>query len=481
LLAHEGEYGVVTAVSRASGVSRQSLYAWRERGRAALSAAFAPPPPGPAAARGILTLLVSGHASYRGIQVCLRELAGRDVSLGAIAGVVAAAGRRAQTLLGSLRPPEPAVLAVDEFFGHAPQAAVLSAVDARSGVVWGIAGPAVPDTDSWTLLLWELAARGMEWTAAVHDGGKAAAGACAAVAPDRPRQRDVWHALHRCAQAQVRLDRQTARAAARWEAAERYQAAVAAGGRPRYRPPRSVPEAVAAVDASERAASALRYLTAELRRLLAVVVLERGRVRDRASRQADLEAVLALLADLAETAPAPVQTELGGLHRHLTAALPGLLSFTAAVEPIQQAATAALGPAGVGLVGWAWEHRAILDPAGDTLLTQLPVAWRAAAGTLVAAWHGAVRASSAVEGWYSLLRAHAAVHRTLSPWLLALLAVWHNHRVYARGAHAGRSPLRRSGVDSAPTDWLTALGYPPAAPPAPPRPVPLTTEVRLAA
>jgi len=37
LLAHSGEYGVVTALSRTVGVSRQTLYTWTERGQAALS------------------------------------------------------------------------------------------------------------------------------------------------------------------------------------------------------------------------------------------------------------------------------------------------------------------------------------------------------------------------------------------------------------------------------------------------------------
>jgi hypothetical protein len=73
-----------------------------------------------------------------------------------------------------------------------------------------------------------------------------------------------------------------------------------------------------------------------------------------------------------------------------------------------------------------------------------------------------VRASSAVENWHSILRPHLAVHRTLSPGLLALLMVWHNHRVFTRGARAGFSPLQLSGIPDAPTDWLVALGYPPA-------------------
>jgi hypothetical protein len=70
--------------------------------------------------------------------------------------------------------------------------------------------------------------------------------------------------------------------------------------------------------------------------------------------------------------------------------------------------------------------------------------------------------SSAVERWHSILRPHLAVHRTLSSGQLALLVVWHNHRVFSRGVHKGQSPLHLSGMRDAPTDWLVALGYPPA-------------------
>jgi len=75
-----------------------------------------------------------------------------------------------------------------------------------------------------------------------------------------------------------------------------------------------------------------------------------------------------------------------------------------------------------------------------------------------------VCASSPVETWHSVLRPHLAVHRTLSPGLLALLAVAYNHRVAERGVHVRTSPLQRSGIADAPADWLRALGYPPAAP-----------------
>jgi hypothetical protein len=86
---------------------------------------------------------------------------------------------------------------------------------------------------------------------------------------------------------------------------------------------------------------------------------------------------------------------------------------------------------------------------------------------LIEAWETTVRASSAVEHWHSILRPHLAVNRVLSPGRLALLVVWHHHRAFARGPHAGTSPLHLSGMTDAPTDWLVALGYPPLDPGSP--------------
>src|SRR3954451_4259957 len=103
LLAHRGEYGVVTQVSRALGTSRQTLYAWLARGEQALVAAFplaAPPASAtPALERQILALLVEGHTSYRGIQHLMAELLGQRVSLPTISAVVTAAQERARQWL----------------------------------------------------------------------------------------------------------------------------------------------------------------------------------------------------------------------------------------------------------------------------------------------------------------------------------------------------------------------------------------------
>ncbi|MCA1599240.1 MAG: hypothetical protein LC769_09535 [Chloroflexi bacterium] len=121
-----------------------------------------------------------------------------------------------------------------------------------------------------------------------------------------------------------------------------------------------------------------------------------------------------------------------------------------------------VGDAALVLIAWAWQRRHILGPETDALVASLPETWQPAARVLLATWDGAARASSAVENWHSILRAHVAVHRTLSAGVLALLAVWHNHRVFTRGIHRGASPLQLSGMAETPTDWLVALGYPPA-------------------
>lgn len=196
--------------------------------------------------------------------------------------------------------------------------------------------------------------------------------------------------------------------------------------------------------------------------LLQVVVPGQGDVLDSVARQNEAVTLLALLAQARDAAPAASQRDLAHLHTALERALPDLLAFAAPLDGVQQEARARLGRDGLSTLTWAWQRRAILGPRPQDLLALLPVAWHPVATLLFAAWEATVRASSAVENWHSVLRPHLAVHRTLPSGLLALLTVWHNHQVSPRGLHHGQSPLQRSGLPDAPTDWLVALGYPPA-------------------
>jgi hypothetical protein len=476
MIAHAGEYGAVTALSRVAGVSRQTLYAWRARGLAALAAACAPPAPAtvatPALERAALTLLVEGHASARGIQACLRGVTGQVVSLGTIAAIVGEAQRRALAWLGRHAPPTPRPIALDELYGNDRHGAYLSLVDTASLTVWAVEGPLPVDSETWTLVLWLAQDRGLRWDRTIQDGGAAMRAACATVDPAGRHGRDVWHVLHRWAQALGRLARRAADEQARLATVTRQADRVATGQRPRGgRPSADVPAQAARAAQAARTAADLGYLGQELRRLLEVVVLDRRGLLDAAARRRDLDALLASLAEVQAAALPAQQADLGRLHRSLAQALPGLLTFTGPLEAAQQAAAADLGATGLALVGWAWQRRAVLGPDRAALVAGFPPAWRAAADRLIGAWAAAVRASSAVETWHSLLRPHLAVHRTLAPGLLALLACWHNHRVFPRGRHAGQSPLHLSGLTDAPTDWLVALGYPPVMPA--PAPIPL--------
>ena len=477
MIAHAGEYGVVTALSRTLGVSRQTLYTWEALGLAALEAAFTPAAPAPvrspAVERAVLTLLVAGHASYRGIQACLDALGYGHVSLGTIAAISAEAQRRALAWLTRHAPTSPRSIALDELYGNDRHGAYLSIVDTASLAVWAIEGPLPVDSDTWTLVLWEAQARGLHWGRTIQDGGAAMQAACATVDPQGVHGRDVWHVLHRWAQVHGRLARRAADEQARLATVTRQAERVAAGQRPRGgKPTTDVPTQAARAAQAAGTAADLHYLSQELHRLLDVVVLDRRGLLDATARQQEVAALLALLAEVRAAALPAQQAELGRLHTSLRQALPALLAFTGPLEAVQAEAAGVLGTAGLALVAWAWQRRALLEPERAKLVAALPPAWQPLAERLMAAWEAAVRASSAVETWHSVLRPHLAVHRTLAPGLLALLAVWHNHRVFPRGVHQGHSPLHLTGLTDAPTDWLVALGYPPAAPERVPVPLP---------
>ncbi len=486
MIAHAGDYGVVTHLSRSLGVSRQTLYTWTQRGCQALEQAFLAAPAAPVVTppleRAILTLLVEGHASTRGIQACLRATTRQHVSVGTISAVIAEAERRALTWMSSHAPLTSRALALDEIYGRNRRGAYLNVVDLDSWAVWAAEGPLSVDADTWTLVLWEAQARGLRWHATVSDGAPGMQQACATVDPQGQHGRDVWHLLHTCSQTQGRVDRVVATLEAQAATAQRYAERVVAGERPRGRQPVALAGAHAVQLVTARyTMQALRYLTDELHALLEVVVLRPAGVLDAAARQADLDTLLGLLAEVRDGAAPGQQAHLRTLHTALTRALPAALAFVAGVERVQQDLCTVVGTGGLALLAWAWQRRAILGPSTEDLLASLPEAWRPAARVLMATWDGAARASSAVENWHSIVRPHLAVHRTLSPGRLALLAVWHNHRVFPRGVHRGSSPLQLSGMANAPTDWLVALGYPPTTDNSRPAPVPAACQAQLAA
>ena len=463
MIQQTGEYGVVADLSRTHQVSRQTLYAWKAQGIAALEQAFAPPVPPPvpvARDRAILTLFIEGHNSLRDIQRCLVGTGHGRVSLSTIHAVVAEAQQRAVAWFPTHMPSTSRVLALDEIFGNRRDGAYLSMVDAHSGAVWGSWGPLAVDHESWLLLLWDAQAHGLQWEQTISDGGGAIGKACATYAPEILHGHDIWHLLHRWGQALARLQRLHTTLDERTATVQRQADRVAAGGKPiGQHATTDVTEHQRQVDQAANRVADVQYLGHVLHALLAVVIVGVTGLVDVATRWADLDALLALLAEVRDAATGKAQKELAALHSATQRARDRVLVFAERLEPVQQISIATLGMAAVQELAWAWQRRTVLGWTSDDILAAIPADWRAVAQMLLDAWSRAVRASSQVEVWHSLVRPHLAVHRRLSAGMLALLAVYHNHRVFDRGAHRGKNPLQLSGIADAPTDWLTALGY----------------------
>jgi hypothetical protein len=359
-------------------------------------------------------------------------------------------------------PPGTRALALDEIYATNRQGAYLNVVDVHSGAVWATEGPLPVDSDTWTLLLWDLQERHLDWDRVVSDDGRPLLAAWQQVIPHSARQLDQWHVWQDCARAQTRLDRVVDRLSEQTPTVARQAARRAAGQAVRGRRPKSDLTAHAQeLATATRAADGLRYLTAELRHLLDVVVIAHEQLLTPRERQQEIEALLSLMDEVAEGSTRTQQNEVVRLARKVRRQVPYLVTFEEQVAQVQADVAGVLAPGQQALLGWAWLRRRQLEWTSEQVVGAVPEEWRAAARVLIAAWEEAVRVSSAVERWHSILRPHISVRRRLTSGMLALVAVWYNHRVFTRGVHKGRSPLHLSGMTDAPTDWLVALGYPP--------------------
>ncbi|GCE15354.1 hypothetical protein [Tengunoibacter tsumagoiensis] len=458
-------HGLVSQLSRTYQVSRQTLYRWAASGRKALHEAMGAPlvplKQKTSLATLVLTLLIENHARYRGIQSTLKRLHGIRISIGSICTIIQDAGQRAQAWMNRQRAQAPRTLALDEQYSSQRGKAYLNVIDVHSGQVWASIPPVAVDGESWTLVLWSLSEQGIEPVHTVSDGGRAIADALSHLELDQTHQRDVWHLFHVAAQVQGRLERAVKAEQDRLPALQRQAERVAAGKRVQGRPSgRTLHQQHIVLAQMQSVADAVRYLCEQLHALLDVVVLHDGAIMSSSFREQELQTIVALLDEVAMLAQPGLQQHLAMLSKQLRLALPHALLFARLLDGSQEQALSRLGSQAVALLAWAWQRRSVLGPSSQDLLRDLPSLWQAQASLLFTAWDRAVRASSAVENWHSIVRPHLAVHRTLSAGMLALLAVWQNHRIAPRGLHEGLSPLQRTGSTEDQPDWLAALGYP---------------------
>ena len=469
----QGTYGLISDLAAALGTSRQFLYRLRDRARRALEEALAPGQPGRpaldrrlvvddlAVQRAILLLSQVAQASVREIQECLAEVLGVERSVGYIEGVLQEAGRRAQAL--AVVPPGPLHLEADETFAAGEP--VLAVVDRPSGAVLALRAAPGRDETSWGCTFLEVQAAGTTVASLTADGAAGLqAGARAAGWPTPAL--DHWHTLRDLGRLQRLLEHQAYRALA---AAERSARATAEAryrwrgrraprpGRPLKAPtsPRHVQATAAAAEEAVRRADGTATVVAAVREALCPLEARTGQLRCPDRVRAELTAAAALLRELGGRAVDGAKL-LEQRHE-------GLLASLTALQAALAAPRAVLDEPAIAFLAWAWHHRRALG------LSDAAEAWPAhptAARWVWAALDAVGRTTGMVENLNSTLADHRAAHRGLPPPVLALFAVYRNHRVFARGARAGHSPLDLLGLPS--PHWLDALGYGRAAPDPPP-------------
>lgn len=459
-----GQYGLITTVAEALGTSRQFLYTLRARTRSALEQALAPGVPGrpsvdtrlpvdrTTVARAILVLSQVAHASVRDIQECLVEILGVSRSVGAIEAVLQEAAERARQV--TLTPPQPVHAELDELF--AADRPVLEVVERRSGAVLALVPTEERDETSWGCTLLDVVAPGTTLASLTADGAEGLRAGARAVGLPEPAL-DHWHTLRDLDRTQQLLDNQAYRALA---AADRTQRAVAAeayrqqhGRRPRRGRPLQAPADPASVAATAQAADEAvqraddtAVVLAAVREVLRPVAPRTGQVRAPEAVAADLEAAAALLREAGGRAVAAAKL--------LDQRRAGLVASLSTLQAALAGPRAVLDEATVTFLAWTWQHREGLG------LADAAEAWPAhpaAARWVWAALDAAGRTTGMAENLNSVLAPHRAAHRGLPAPVLAVFAVYRNHRVFPRGKRAGHSPLDLLGLPS--PHWLDALGY----------------------
>ena len=375
-------HGLVSQLSRAHQVSRQTLYRWSAIGRKVLEEALATTVVSMKRSMSVptlvLTLLIETHGRYRGIQSALRSLHGVKISVGTIARIVKEAGQRAQGWMKNQRAETVRALALDEQYSSQRGKAYLNIIDVHSGQVWASTPPVAVDGESWTLLLWYLSEQGIEPVSTVSDGGRAIAEALSQLQREQTHQRDIWHLLHVAAQVQGRLDRAVKTEQDRVPALQRQAERLAAGKRAQGRPSKTtVREHHALLTQMESVADGVRSLCEQLHGLLDVVIMRGGRILSSEERQAEVETIVDLLDEVAGVAQPGLQQHIQMLSKQLRLALPHALLFARQLHRTQEHASHILGSEAVALLAWAWLRREVLGPNSRDLLHGLPSNWHA--------------------------------------------------------------------------------------------------------
>lgn len=470
-------HGHISSLSNEFDISRKAVYRARDEAHAALQSLIAEHLQPEVITtvgvtveqlqRTIVALATTAPNSIRAIEQLIPLLyPGCKVSYGYIQGVIVRARQQAQTFNCQVPLTSITSVALDEMFSQGDP--VLAGIDLDSGYLFSLSHETCRDGDTWENVLNEAKARGMHPAHVIKDGARGIANGVTRAFPESEQRDDAFHALYIAGKAVRRAEQRAYHYIAREE--EMLQRA--------YRPDapddalrrwwRIADKCERAMAQYEDAARALRALHAAF----GCVCRKTGELMTAGMAQAELQRAVRLLRQAqhkeCDKAATYLENRLQGLtlataalHRQLLECMPrysqeqvGLACrFFEARRELEKAPKHKRQALSQELLG---SYRLLLQQLGnqecDQLMRRVEV--------LLGKRH---RASSAIEGFNATLRSYLYVRKGVNQGFLELFKAWHNLRPRRWGKHRGTSAYEKltgKTVD----DWLTLLGFPPAAP-----------------
>ena len=472
----QGEYGAVTSIAREFGVSRPTVYAKAEQGRAALARAFEPQESGELHAtvevdeatlqRAIVSSYVEGPNSVRDTQALVMAFYGIHVGYGKVHAILSEASKRAAAFNRSVPLSGVRVAALDELFSQGDP--VFAGLDLDTDYLFLLEHHDGRSGEDWAGALGQKKGQGLALETVVKDAGTGLAAGVTKAFPKAQQRDDTFHAIHRLKQVQQWLEKKG------WVAMEQFLAAEEAykhacehewphyGASQKFRRARELFEAV--VDRHD----AFEKLMNKAIDAMEFAELATGALRTGSEQAARIKAIAARMAALGgkkvKTVARYLKNRAPGLALYIDELNAKLAGLSPRLSPELVRACCKLWRLGKEHCrAGSWKQRRIVRAAKSTVEAIVAMAPHEAndafdeVHALIARRH---RASSAVENFNALLRPYLHVHKRVSQSFLELFMAWRNLRTRPMGKHKGTSAyglLTGETVD----DWLTLLGYPP--------------------
>lgn len=463
----ERGWGRVSELARTHKVSRTLLYKLRNQVRSAVEREVAPKRPGPQAKceqievnrdfiRRAITILPMVQGSVRGIQSGLALLFGVERSVGYIQETLTEIGAKAAAYNSAVSPAAPVLGEVDEIFcGGQP---CLTVIDGASFLVLNISAAEARDETTWGVKFLEMLEQGIEFADVAADGAlgiKAGLEAAQVTAPLRP---DLFHLMQDATKISQRLERQAYKAmettATAWRILDEATAPHPRRGRRRKC-------SLALAEAQQQEVRAIEtydnwsWLLRELRQSLEPITATAQIACAETVRQ-----TLLLITDLMQQLKRQEIADFAtAVIRKLELFLAPIAALEQTLAPLRTALDAGTEATFIRL----WQQQAQHQLAVPQLFP-LPLQPTAQAfWDALAHFH---RSSSLAEAFHAWLRPFLQLHRSLPPWLAALLQLFWNHHTFPRGKRSGHSPIELATGTHPPalTDVIDSLLRSPSLP-----------------